>query len=93
MTYNVFGGTLSLTQSIVTLVSKSLVRKSSSISFSSICLNVVNLLAYSIKTRTHNKHLITNTTELNERHLLVRALYESIYSGLPWVWGIPWGFP
>jgi len=49
MTYNVFGGTLNIAQSI------------------------------NLHSRKHSKSLIDKTTALNDRHFLIRALYEDCY--------------
>jgi len=34
---------------------------------------------YNIRTRTHNKTLITKTTHLNDRDFLIRMLYKNCY--------------
>ena len=34
---------------------------------------------YNLRTRSHNKHLIPKTSDLNERNFLIRNLYKYCY--------------
>jgi len=36
-------------------------------------------IAYSLRTRNHNKFLILKTSDLGDRHFIVRSLYKNLY--------------
>ena len=36
-------------------------------------------IAYSLRTRNHNKFLIPKTSDLGDRHFIVRSLYKNLY--------------
>ena len=36
-------------------------------------------IAYSLRTRNHNKFLIHKTSDLGDRHFIVRSLYNNLY--------------
>jgi len=35
--------------------------------------------AYSLRTRSHNKLLIPKTSDLGDRHFIIRSLYKNLY--------------
>jgi len=37
-------------------------------------------IAYSLRTRNHNKFLIPKSSDLGNRHLIIRSLYKKIYT-------------
>jgi len=37
------------------------------------------LIVYSLRTKTHNKSLICETSDLNEHNFIVRSLYKKCY--------------
>jgi len=47
--------------------------------FKTHCKDDAMIYMYNTRTRTHNKTLITKTTDLNDRDFLIRMLYKDCY--------------
>jgi len=36
-------------------------------------------IAYSLRTKNHNKFLVPKTSDLRDRHFIIRSLYKNLY--------------
>jgi len=43
------------------------------------CLSERSEIAYSLRTRNHNKFLIPKNSDLGDRHFIIRSLYKNLY--------------